>query len=340
MDEDCIDNIKDKLIYKDALIRDELLSCVEKNFWIEYFCERRYFLNENWIDFELEISSVIQKIDNSQKGNCDDDKDWANRFLWCWGKVVGESIEQIRNADLAKMIKYITPDKIKTQLQTDLENLIRAYEIYLAEYVEKLEIKQLVPEVANLDIDKVLSFNYTHTYEKYYNSTKTIEYNYIHGECKKDSSSISNNMVLGIDEYLTDEAKDRETEYVFFKKFYQRIYKGTGTEYKKWVNKIVNNRFMEEDRIRAHYSNQIPFARFGKKHQVYIYGHSLDITDRDILRELILNDNVYTTIFYLNKKVLAQQITNLVKVIGQEELIRRTGGSTKTIEFRECGKLS
>lgn len=31
---------------------------------------------------------------------------------------------------------------------------------------------------------------------------------------------------------------------------------------------------------------------------------------------------------------MGQQIANLVKVIGQDELIRRTGGITKTIEFK------
>ena len=61
----------------------------------------------------------------------------------------------------------------------------------------------------------------------------------------------------------------------------------------------------------------------------------MDVTDKDILRDLILNDNVYTTIFYHNKDVMGQQIANLVKVIGQDELIRRTGGSTKTIEFKQ-----
>ena len=69
-------------------------------------------------------------------------------------------------------------------------------------------------------------------------------------------------------------------------------------------------------------------------HNLYIFGHSLDVTDKDILRDLILNDNVYTTIFYHNKETMGQQIANLVKVIGQDELIRRTGGSTKTIEFK------
>ena len=70
------------------------------------------------------------------------------------------------------------------------------------------------------------------------------------------------------------------------------------------------------------------------RHNLYIFGHSLDITDKDILKDLILNDNVYTTVFYCNKDALGQQIANLVQVIGQEELIRRTGGSRKTIEFK------
>lgn len=32
---------------------------------------------------------------------------------------------------------------------------------------------------------------------------------------------------------------------------------------------------------------------------------------------------------------IGRKIANLVKVIGQDELIRRTGGSTKTIEFKQ-----
>ena len=43
----------------------------------------------------------------------------------------------------------------------------------------------------------------------------------------------------------------------------------------------------------------------------------------------------YTTIYYVDKKVYGQQIVNLVKVIGQDELIKQTGGSTKTITFKQ-----
>ena len=60
----------------------------------------------------------------------------------------------------------------------------------------------------------------------------------------------------------------------------------------------------------------------------------MDVTDKDILSDLILNDNEYTTIFYRNHEQRRQQIANLVKVIGQDELIRRNGGSTQTIEFK------
>lgn len=83
-------------------------------------------------------------------------------------------------------------------------------------------------------------------------------------------------------------------------------------------------------------NEHIPFNYFSNdyRHMLYIFGHSLDMTDKDVLRDLILNDNVKTIIFYLDSDDLKSKIANLVKVIHQDELIRRTGGNTKTIEFR------
>ena len=48
-------------------------------------------------------------------------------------------------------------------------------------------------------------------------------------------------MVLGIDEYLDDDRKNRDTDFIAFKKFYQRIYKETGCKYKDWVTEIHSN---------------------------------------------------------------------------------------------------
>lgn len=81
---------------------------------------------------------------------------------------------------------------------------------------------------------------------------------------------------------------------------------------------------------------QIPFIKFTNdvRHNLYVFGHYLYESDKDVLRELILNDNIYTNIFYFKRIDLGSKFANLVKVIGQDELIRRTSGSTKTIEFK------
>lgn len=166
-------------------------------------------------------------------------------------------------------------------------------------------------------------------------------------------------MVLGIDEYLPNERKD--IDYIAFKKYYQRIHKGTGCEYKKWLNRIQNeyfeyietrNKYMEKVKQSKDSGNgQVErnclikireLDEQNKVNNIFIFGHSLDETDKDILRDLILRDNVHTTIYYHKiydengkddngRKDLGSKIANPVKVIGQDELIRRTGGSTKTI---------
>ena len=155
-------------------------------------------------------------------------------------------------------------------------------------------------------------------------------------------------MVLGIDEFLSSEEQNKYIEFVEFKKFYQRIYKETGCKYKAWVDRIKEEylqytkaKMKDIERsttdIQSMINSMIESTIMNKKsrkHNLYIYGHSLDITDGDILRDLILNNNVNTIIFYHNKESMGKQIANLVRVIGEDELIKRTGGNTKTIEFR------
>ena len=73
-------------------------------------------------------------------------------------------------------------------------------------------------------------------------------------------------------------------------------------------------------------------------HTLHIFGYSLDVTDGDVLRQLICNDNVQTIIFYHrrdedDKSSLAKKIRNLIRIIGRDELIRRTGGPSQTIWF-------
>lgn len=337
----------------------ELLDCIDNNFWIDYFLQCDMHGNENWIDFESEISEVIKSFDRDMH-NSIKEIDLYDEIAIRFSSDFLDTYEKFESCDTYKQIRDI--------LENDLNALIRALEIYLTEFVEKIECKFVSPDIKDaieksgkcmikgteVYICNVICFNYTNTYEKIYLKCSTTRnlINYIHGQSDIKNTIESNNMVLGIDEYLPKKRRNKETEFIAFKKFYQRIHKQTGCEYREWINKIIqeNNEYKENLR-----QNQLDYERnrgMGNegyqtkmnlkhlkeklpKHNLFIFGHSLDVTDKDILRDLILNDNVHTTIFYHNKDVMGQQIANLVKVIGQDELIRRTGGSTKTIEFKQ-----
>lgn len=352
---------------------DELYALIKDNFWIEFFQQCDMHGDENWIDFESEISEVIQSIDGDMQGldqvyDIEDIvSDLSNDFLKDKYSDYIDAVQPINPVDNG-FSEGITFKELRDRLLMDLNRLIRALEIYLCDYVEKIEIQEKSPDIGGLNIDFILSFNYTHTFSKLYDVSAVSKqeiaapFDYIHGEADINNTIDSNNMVLGIDEYLSKKRKNKYVEFIAFKKYYQRIYKGTGSMYKDWINAIrkendiymekkhdceiylenieVLDNIKEEMRVKLKQLNENP-----PRHNLYIFGHSLDITDKDVLRDMILNDNVYTKIYYHktynengkddNGRIdLGSKIANLVKVIGQDELIRRTGGSTKTIEFK------
>lgn len=323
-------------------------SLLDHNFWIEYFLKVPMHQKENWIDFEYEISKVIQSLDaDMKKHNCNLD-DIAEKIS---NKNIIKFFELKKTSNIAEEVlstgEIVSYRVIRDVLYKDLDRLIRAFEMYLSDYIEimKIEIQSL--EIRNLNIDHVLSFNYTNTYSRCYNNViRRVEYDYLHGKVNCGAGSIAtNNMVLGIDEYLPEDRKNSDIDFIAFKKYYQRIYKATGCKYKHWVDIIRESEYSCKQKLKKQFPEQVPYNKFTTKHQLYIFGHSLDITDRDVLRDLILNDSVLTTIFYCKKynengkddngkQDLGAKIANLVKIIGQDELIRRTGGDTETIKFK------
>lgn len=332
--------LKDELFNSDGFNKwkeeknvKELIELSEKNVWISYFCDKKNDQNRTWIDFESEISEVIQVLDYMRKNRikrnidkneyCDKEKEKCEiEIIKLINRKDNEKISSIYNLSNAEYF-----EKVIKVLINDLNDLIRCLEIYLEDYVGKIIIEYISPNIKNIKIDKVLSFNYTDTYKKIYTKgDNSIEYNFIHGKAdlKKHTIKDMNNMVLGIDEYLKDDLKNKEIDFIEFKKYFQRIYKKTGSEYKKWINEMNRN---------------------NTTNNIYFFGHSLDITDKDILKELIMEsgfkennrykENTKVTIFYYDKKAYASQIANLVKVIGQDELIERVSGVKPTIIFEE-----
>ena len=244
-------------------------------------------------------------------------------------------------------------DDFSSFLDQELSRFIRALEIYIAGIIDNINVSRKNADIEKINPDCVLSFNYSNTYERIYGNGKNITYDFIHGKADITNNINTCNLVQGIDEYLDDERKDKELEFLTFKKYYQRIYKSTGNAYLDWADKIkmeLAEYYRKMDLARAGEPDQ-RYSVWGRtyynleeltsnrpKHKLYIFGHSLDVTDKDVLKLFICNDNVQTKIFYHrknmnDKKVLGKLIKNLVKIIGQDELIKRTGGSCKTIEF-------
>lgn len=325
----------DEKINGDKSIYNELESLIKDNVWLRHFNavyeSRKRDGKDGWIDFESEISSAIQALD----GALDDVKEYIRK-----GKDRGhiqpyqfEALKYLINREKSKYdsiylnIEYISA--FKEQFLKDLNRLTRCLEIYLSDYVNNLPVSKKLPDIDGLKIDKVLSFNYTNTYERLYGKDNPdIEYDYIHGKADIAHDINSCNLVLGIDEYLPEGERDENIEFIQFKKFYQRIYKKTGCKYLDWISKhLIQLHEMQE--------SQKGSIIVAEALQVYIFGHSLDDTDKDILKELIMTENTITKIFHFNQDALGKQIGNLVKVIGQKNLISMVHGQFASIILQQ-----
>lgn len=330
---------------------DELHDCLEDNLWLVHFRSVRSSIGKNWIDFESEISRVIQVLDavrlvlldKQSIKSLDSDTKILLDFLYQKAKI--HDGERDTTTD--------SLDQLTQRLSEDLDRLIRAFEIYIAGFIDRIPIESKSPDIENIHPDRLLSFNYSDTFQRVYGPDRKINYDYIHGKADIGSSVETCNLVLGIDEYLDDTRKDVDLQFLTFKKYYQRIYKGTDSTYLDWIREIkegdtesdTNAQCFKEGKpnpykslsFQKHYDLTPPSIPIFS-HTLYVFGHSLDVTDKDILRALICNDHVKTVIYYhrkteSDKTALGQLIHNLVKIIGQEELIRRTGGSKRSIEF-------
>lgn len=177
-------------------------------------------------------------------------------------------------------------------------------------------------------VDSVLSFNYTEIPTDVYPSLTLENVHHIHGCAKASRPAEGNDMVLGVNEYWSDEEKDSHTNFNLYKKFVQRIIKKTGTRYKYELGKMS----LKYESMKDIQPKPGIFAEPQRNH-VFIFGNSLDVTDADILREIILTEGVVTTIFYRNKQQKANQIANLCKILGQDKLLGRVFSIPPTIIF-------
>lgn len=302
---------------------EEFYKLVNDNSWIEYFDKRlkenaAYGKEYNWVDIEEEILKFIKLITEYQKINpvFDDITFYRSYYKnehFClndiekvlmtalYNRNIGAD-RQERNSELWK--------KFKIKLIEHLNNVIRAFEIYLTIFLRKNLHK--LTQIEQIKLDRVISFNYTDTYRIYDDKVKC---EFIHGYADAYRSKKQCNMVLGIDEFLSDSDKNIELDFVEYRKYFQRIIKRTDIEYKRELEKNI----LRKDKI-----------------VTYFFGHSMSVTDKEVLEYLLpinKNDVTKSIICYYSEDTFKSQIINLIKILGQDKLQELMSGNDPAIEL-------
>lgn len=324
-------------------------KCIDHNFWLDHFleCQKIYSsYKKNWIDFEQEILIVIRQvqriIDSAYERSTDigllprqpflDNHNNPNGHFKClydlFRKEIFSEYGKV-NGFLGEEIIFHLVDR----LYSDLQKFSTAIEIYLAlcqKYITEAQSKKVV-DISNIGpIDKVLSFNYTDTFTRYMrNPEKTnTDTCFIHGKLReiKNIKDFHCPLVLGFDEYFDKDEKDTKVDLVQFRKYFQRIYKHTDFQYNSW-----------QDEFSVKLVNQACSILHDKGfiNHLHIFGHSLDVTDKDVLSQIIMCTKTKTTIYHRSNVQFSNQLKNLIRLIGSDELNKRTRGEQPSIYFQE-----
>lgn len=297
------EKMKSVLLDQDNLA--ELVDICRNNIWVNYF---RGCLEKNigWIDFEKEIGRVLCAVQELFKldGMTNDlvsgkhfrDIDTLGlKTIDLLGQLPFAEYENVfftLNEEYCKVGVceefYVAMDKEKMldELEEDLEELAKALCIYLREFVQKIAISKNSDNPIFYDIDKVLSFNYTDTYRKLYSND--VEIKFIHGSVDDEKG-----IVLGINNDDKDELENMDADLIRFKKYYQRAIKDTFYSVADFLNEQNDD------------------------YNVAIVGHSIDITDRDILVGIMEHPRAKITIYYHDDKAHRLQMTNLINMVGK-----------------------
>lgn len=323
---------KYKRIYEDIMLPDGFLnkmkSTLEKNLWFHYLINS---VNKNigWIDFEQEIKTVVcslnlifehlhdEYIDNSFRT-------FQNNFYIVsqFGIFIEEREPKygssIRIDKLIKkdfLVEYpigsncltIDKEKIISHLFSNLEEFVDVLQEYLKIFIdgpfEKITGAGLIEDSSMFGYtDRAATLNYTHSFEKIYPSVKVY---HLHGE-------IGKKIILGIASDENDGENFINTDFIMFKKYFQRLIHGTDEEYLSFLQN-VKKLPKKIDRI-----------------SLTVMGHSLDVSDRDIIVELF-NASDSITILYHSQGALETYVRNLVRIFGKQGLDELR--ATKSLKF-------
>ena len=329
-------------IYSVNLRLDTFKDYLLSNIWYKYIFDLYMdgkMQGKNWIDFESEISFIIQFCDFAHESLEEPYFSFHKKFLRgeLADRTGGKSVAFYEACDKCLLYKQgdsFSVRDFRKQLYEDLEKLILAFEIYLTDYVEKIPITTKVKAIEDIKPDYVMTFNYTRTYERHYISkSDNVKVCHIHGVCDENRATEDNDMVLGIDEYYHDLSEIMgNTDFAIFRKYIQRIRKKTDTSYADWVreiNGVYDNAgdvwHCPPEEIKNYYPDRVS--------EVWSYGHSLDVTDKDILQKFMESEATAVHVFSYDKPDEGELISKLLAFVDYNIVIAKSTASPRRLEF-------
>ena len=299
-----------------------MVDLAKENMWMQYFSYED-FRNVGWIDFEKEISRVIKAFQDMIVGmnkHCkqgdivyveESELSPENYHI-----VTHKAFETFfsedglkeeywhiqRDADEAIYLS-VNEQCLAGKLYVELDTFITILDWYITEFIQKISVNKQSNNKLFSMCDRVITFNYTDTFSLLYDKEHIKTISYVHG------SALGDNIVLGINDDENDQLKTLNLAFVEFKKYYQRTYKKTDYDYERILPQ-------------------------GGKYQLHFVGHSMDVTDSDILKLLIKDEKVQkSVIYYHDDKSHGQVIKNVIALFGKDEFeeLRRK----HKIEFKE-----
>lgn len=300
-------SVYDSFIVDFESITDITKKCQE-NVWWNYF---KSINNKElgWIDFEKEISKVIEafrlvflsekmRFPFSFNPRRSEYEYIVSHFSFIFDKLPNGS--KIKNKYLISYpydpdSKYINSQIIISDLFNSLKDFAEILKQYFIVFVdkslEKLKEQDLIQKnmIEQHNWKHVISFNYTKTYEKLYSPANV---HHIHGVLDK-------NIILGVnsDEWDTAGANN---PFISFKKYYQRVVQQTDVSYYNLIQEI-----RAKDKKTA-------------VNSLIVIGHSLDSTDKDLITE-IFSECDKITICYHNQTALNDYYANLINIYGKTD---------------------
>ncbi len=305
--------LKHKEVYEKIALEEsdieEIKSVAKENLWFSYLI--RIFDNKlGWIDLEKEIDYVLKTFEIFLKSlgvairfnDLNDSQYYVVEKFDFFSEpyhsgIIGGPTKKLKSDyvleyPLGSGVKVANKEKIILRLLEDLNDFAKLLKKYLYVFIETalfgIKEKSLDRCPAITHIDKAITFNYTNSYECFYFNNPIF---HIHG-------SVNNKIILGINPDENDQIETIDTSFVKFKKYFQRTQYDTDSSYINWLKEIKEPK---------------QFA------SLMVMGHSLDVTDKDIILELFDRmDEII--ILYHSDEAKNTYILNLINMYGKEGL--------------------